>query len=101
MDSAGSGPDTPQDLSLRAGDDLQVHAVAVPTANPAVNRPARTVPMANHQDLVTAYHQTGSEAGGDSSVKEDYVALRTIGFTGPSSPTRKARGRIPSHLRQR
>jgi hypothetical protein len=56
---------------------------------------------ANHQDPVTTYHQMGGEAGGIAPSRRTTWHLRTSRLTGPGSPTRRPRGRIPSHLRQR
>ena len=158
MDSVGERPGHLQNLSLRAGDDLQGSCrgggacrsrtagrrppgrsgsgcrraprtrarrrCAPASAWPSFGGPggqqghglARTLPgpnrvssagpgcvqwRANHQDLVTTYHRTGGEAGAIAPSRRTTWHLRTIGFTGPSSPTRRPRGRIPSDLRQR
>jgi hypothetical protein len=50
---------------------------------------------------VTTYHRTGGEAGAIAPSRRTTWHVRTSRLTGPRSPTRRPRGRIPSDLRQR
>jgi len=55
----------------------------------------------NHQDPVTTYHRTGGDPGAITPSRRTTRHWRTSRLTGPSSPTRSPRGRLPSHLHQR